>query len=221
MKGFNMEHILGICEKIMYFFCVNLLFLICNIPVLLFFLFVGISEVRTYLPLFMLSMVPFGAAFSAVLYCMNRIIAGTEVNAFRDFKKGYLSDWGQKMLLGFCQMLAILIFYTSMEFFAVQIPFLPFVILMGAFLAVSILVTPYLYLLAARYKMGTVQTIKDAVILLITRPGITLGNVAAFGIILMFIEIQAGTTVLFMGSVYGFLVAFMSRGILRFLEESQ
>lgn len=220
MRAFNFEKIMAACEKIMYFFLVNLFFLVCNIPVLLFFLFVGISQVRTYLPLFLLAMIPFGPAFSAVLFCMNRIINKIETGALRDFKKGYTSDWGQKIGLSAIQMLAILIFYTSMEFFMVQMPFLPFFILMAVFLAISILVTPVLYLLAARYKMGNIQIIKDSVILLITRPGMTLGNVMALGVILMFMEIQAGTTVLFMGSVYGFLVAFMSQRVLRFLEES-
>lgn len=62
---------------------------------------------------------------------------------------------------------------------------------------------------------------KDALILLITRPGMTLGNVAAFALVLMCLEIQAGTTVLVMGSVFGFLVAFMNRRVLKELEHGQ
>lgn len=46
----------------------------------------------------------------------------------------------------------------------------------------------------------------------------TLGNVVALGIILMSFELSAGTTVLFMGSVYGFLVMFMNQRVLNELE---
>lgn len=49
---FHIEKILEVCEKILYFLKINLLFLVFNIPVLLFFLFVGISNVREYLPFF-------------------------------------------------------------------------------------------------------------------------------------------------------------------------
>ena len=52
---FNLERILGFCEKFLYFLKINCLFLLSNLPVLLFFLFVGISQVRIYLPLFPLS----------------------------------------------------------------------------------------------------------------------------------------------------------------------
>ena len=51
---FHIEKILEVCEKILYFLKINLLFLVFNIPVLLFFLFVGISNVREYLPFFLL-----------------------------------------------------------------------------------------------------------------------------------------------------------------------
>ena len=81
--------------------------------------------------------------------------------------------------------------------------------------------TPTLYLLSSRYEMTNRQIIKDAVILLITRPVMTLGNLAALALILMCLEIQAGTTVLFMASVYGFLVTYMSRRLLKELESGE
>ena len=50
---FNIERVLGFCEKISYFFTVNLLFILSNIPVLLFLLFVGAGKIRECLPLFL------------------------------------------------------------------------------------------------------------------------------------------------------------------------
>lgn len=219
--AFNIEKILGMCERLMYILGVNLCFLISNLPVLLFFLLVGISQVRTYLPLFLLCMVPFGASLSGVFYCMNRLLRNRESKVFRNFWHGYSSDWGQKMRIGFVHMLIILILWTNVEFFKYEIPILPLMILFTILFSLAVLITPTLYLLTARYHMSSRAIVKDAIILMITRPGITLGNVAALGLILMCIEIQPGTAVLFMGSVYGLLVAFMNRHILRELESAK
>ena len=73
-------------------------------------------------------------------------------------------------------------------------------------------------MLASRYEMSSLQTAKTAAVLLIAKPVLTLGNLAAFGLMLAVFEIAAGTAVLFMGSVYGFLVMFMNQGVMRELE---
>ena len=79
--------------------------------------------------------------------------------------------------------------------------------------------TPNLYMLASRYKMGNMQIVKTAVTLLIAKPVFSLGNLVALLLVLGAFEISAGTTVLFMGSAYGFLVMFMNQSVLRKLEE--
>ena len=48
---FRLEKILGFCEKVCYFVMVNLLFVVSNLPVLLFLVFVGASQIRECLPL--------------------------------------------------------------------------------------------------------------------------------------------------------------------------
>ena len=83
---FNLERILGFCEKFLYFLKINCLFLLSNLPVLLFFLFVGISQVRTYLPLFLLCLIPAGPTVSAVFFSMNRMLRGTETGAWKDIR---------------------------------------------------------------------------------------------------------------------------------------
>ncbi len=66
--------------------------------------------------------------------------------------------------------------------------------------------------------MSSLQTAKTAAVLLIAKPVLTLGNLAALGLVLAAYEIAAGTAVLFMGSVYGFLVMFMNQSVMRELE---
>lgn len=215
---FNMEKMFGFCEKVCYFFLVNLLFVISNIPILLFVLFVGASRIRECFPLFLLCLVPLAPALSAVMYAMNRLIRGTERNGFRDYQKGYCQDFIQKVKLGAGQAFAILLCRTNIEFFTVQVRILPLAIVFVLLLAVTVLATPNLYMLASRYEMKNMQIAKTAVMLLAARPAAALGNLAAFALILAALDISAGTTVLFMGSVYGFLVMFMNQGVMRGLE---
>lgn len=47
---FHIEKIMGACEKIIYFLLINVFFWGSNLPLLLFFLFVGIRQAGTYLP---------------------------------------------------------------------------------------------------------------------------------------------------------------------------
>ncbi|WP_289301996.1 DUF624 domain-containing protein [Sporofaciens musculi] len=215
---FNIEKVLGFCEKVCYFFIVNVLFVISNIPVLLFLLFVGAGQIRECLPLFLVCLIPMAPALSAVMYAMNRLIQGVEGNALRDYKKGYVRDFLQKAELGAGQMLVLLMCWTNIEFFTVQLKCLPLAVLFILLFAVSVLATPNLYMLASRYEMGKVQIAKTAVTLLFVKPVFTLGNIVAFFLILASFEISAGTTVLFMGSAYGFLVMFMNQTVMRQLE---
>lgn len=217
---FNLERILGFCEKFLYFLKINCLFLISNLPVLLFFLFVGISQVRTYLPLFLLCLIPAGPAVSAVFFAMNRILRGTETTAWKDYKAGYLDTWMQKCCLAAIQCLLVWMFWTNVEFFSVQMPFLPLMILFFLLFAGAVLMTPNLYLLASRYQMRIRDYLKGAVVLLVTKPVLTIGNLAVAAFILMLLEIRAGTVVLFMASIYGFIVVFMNRNVMQALDNS-
>lgn len=218
---FHIEKIYDFCQKICYFLVVNLISLFLNLPLLLFFLFVGISQVRNYLPLFLVCMLPIAPAISAVFYTMNRMMRGIETRPLKDYMKGYKTDFWQKFRLGAIQLFAIFVLWTNIEFFSKQVIIIPLVIIFTILFAFCIIITPNLYLLASRYEMNNIAIIKDACILTITRPICTLGTIATLGITLMFIEISAGTAVLFMISIYGFLVVFISRNIMRDLEKSQ
>ncbi len=215
---FHIEKVLGFCDKVWYFFTVNLLFVISNFPILLFLLFIGAGQIRECLPLFLLCLVPMAPALSAVMYTMNRLIHGTEGKAVKDYKKGYCSDFLQKVGLGAGQMLVIIMCWTNIEFFTLQVRIFPFTIIFMILFAVAVLVTPNLYMLASRYEMKNMQIARTAVTLLIAKPVAALGNIVALGVVLAAFEISAGTTVLFMGSVYGFLVMFMNQSVLRKLE---
>lgn len=217
----NMERILNICEKICYFFLVNLLFLLSNLPALGFFLFVGISQTGVYLPLFMVCLLPLPLSLSAVFYAMNRLIRGTEGKAFRDYRKGYKTDLPQRFRLGACHLLVLFILWTNIRFFTKTMPNVLFTVLFALLFAFGIAAAPNMYLLSSRYVMNNREIIKTACILTVTRPACTLGTLSALGIVLAAFEILPGTAVLFMASVYGFFVDFISQRMLESLEKGR
>ena len=175
-------------------------------------------SIRECLPLFLLCLIPMAPALSSVMYTMNCLIHGTEGSALRDYKRGYCSDLVQKIGLGAGQLLVIFMCWTNIEFFSMQFRILPLAVVFMVLFAVSVLVTPNLYMLASRYEMKNIQIVKTAVTLLIAKPVFTLGNLVALCVVLAAFEISPGTTVLFMGSTYGFLVMFMNQSVMRNLE---
>ena len=87
---FHIEKIMGACEKIIYFLLVDLFFWGSNLPLLLFFVFVGISQAETFLPLFLLCAVPAGPALCGVFFSMNRMLKGTEVSAWKEIGRAHV-----------------------------------------------------------------------------------------------------------------------------------
>lgn len=217
---FRIEKILEFCERVCYFFAVNIMFVLSVLPVWLFFLFIGIRQVNIYLPLFFLCMTSVPPAFSAVLYAMRRMIDGRERGPFKDYCRGYRMDFFQKYKLGFGQMAVLFILWTNTQFFTKIMPIRPFALLFGILFAFTVILSPNLYLLASRYVLDNLKIVKSAVILTITKPVCTLGNIAALGVMLALFELAAGIAVLCMFSIYGFLVAFINLRMLRLLEES-
>lgn len=215
---FHIEKIMGACEKIIYFLLINLFFWGSNLPMLLFFLFVGISQAGTYLPLFLLCVVPAGPALCGVFFSMNRMLRGIEVSAWKDYWTGYKDSFLKKLGVAAIQALLVWIFWTNIQFFTIQYPVFLLALLFILLFAVSLLMTPDLYLLASRYEMSIRDIFKGALVLCIGQPILTFGNTVVLAFALMLLEVQAGICVLFVVSLYGFVVAFINQKIFRMME---
>ncbi|RRK30618.1 DUF624 domain-containing protein [Schaedlerella arabinosiphila] len=215
---FHIEKMMGACEKIIYFLLVNLFFWGSNLPLLLFFVFVGISQAETFLPLFLLCAIPAGPALCGVFFSMNRMLKGTEVSAWKDYWAGYKDGFLKKLGVAAIQAWMVGMFWTNIRFFTVQCPVFLLALLFILLFAVSLLMTPDLYLLASRYDMSIRDIWKGALVLCIGQPLLTFGNTAALAFVLMLLEVQAGICVLFVVSLYGFVVVFINQKIFRMLE---
>ena len=186
---FNLEKLLTFFNYIFWFFMLNIFFSILNIPVILFFLFVGLSNITTYLPLFLVSLIPFGASFTALLYCMRKLVKYKDLDLFSDFIKGLKYNWKQSTLMWCGELFLIFLLSFNLRIFSTVYYSLPltcvFIVLM---------------------------------VLTFTKPVVSIGNIVIFLFSLMLFEISPGTTVIFMASIVSYLIMFLNKNLLESLE---
>lgn len=216
---FNWERLMSFFSRIYYFLGINFLFIICNLPVLLFLLFVGISRAGTYLPLFFLCLLPAAPAFCAVLYAMERFVSGIETGAVRDYRNGYVKYFKRAVKSGALQLAVIFMIWTNLNFFTRIAPVFIMAVLFTLLFLSALLLTPNLYFFTVNTELSCLHVFKLALAYTLGKPLAAIGNLGAFGIILLAFELSPGTTVLFMGSIYGFLIAFMNRRIICEMKE--
>ncbi|ATD54174.1 DUF624 domain-containing protein [Clostridium chauvoei] len=217
---FNIQKLLDFFNYVFWFFLLNIFFMILNIPVVLFFLFVGISNIFTYLPLFLVTLIPTGAAFTTLLFCMGKIVRDKDLSVLKDFIRGFKMNFKQSTLFWCAELFIIFILHSNIKFFSTVKYNLVLTCIFTGLLILLALVTPYIYILISRFSMKNLDLIKASIILTFTRPILTICNVLIAAITLILFEVSPGTTVLFISSVFTFLLAFSNKALLRDLELS-
>lgn len=198
-------------DCVMYMLGVNLCFLAGNAMLLLFLLFVGISQAGTYLPLFLVCLLPMAPALSAVFYAMNRYLEKKDSGAFKDYRKGWKSGLFLSLKAGVLQLAFVFILWTNIRFFSkVSYGYIS-VVVSTVLLVLILLMTPNLYYLTGVYEMRLYGAVKAALTVTIGKPGTTLGGAAALLLLLAVFEVIPGLAVFFFAGVYGLLVVFMNR----------
>lgn len=216
---FNFEKIFDSFNYVFWFFLLNLFFILFNIPVTLFFVFVGISKVFEYFPLFLLCLLPTMPTFTALLYCMNKIILNKDLNILKDFYNGLKLNFKQAFLIWAAELLITFVLYFNIRFFSTTSNNIVLVCLFAAVAIVLLIVTPFIFILISRFKIDNITLIKNAFILCFTRPVLAITNLLLFILMLVLFEITPGTAVLFMFSLFSFLLMFINKSLLRELED--
>lgn len=217
-ENFNLKKLFDWFDYIFYFFSLNLFFLILNIPIVWFIMFVGISKASTYLPLFLLCLIPTGTSLTAMLYCMGKLLRDKSLNVFQDFIKGIKLNLKQSLFFWLSELIIIFILYFNIKFFSTVNYNL---ILIGIFIFISILIattTPYIYILMSRFSMKNIDLLKTSLILTFTRPLITVSNILICLVSLLLFEMVPGTMCLFIFSIFTFLLSYINRALISQLE---
>lgn len=216
---FSLEKILAVFNYIFWFFMLNLFFSILNIPVILFLLFVGLRNITTYLPLFLISLIPFGASFTALLYCMRRLVKYKDLDLLGDFIRGLKYNWKQSTLIWCGELFLIFLLSFNLKLFSTTFHSLVLSCIFVGLLGITFLTTTYIFVLISRFSMSSMEILRASAILTFTKPLISVGNIIIFLFSLMLFEISPGTTVIFIASIVSFLVMFLNRNLLESLEE--
>lgn len=217
---FNLDKIFDTFNYIFWFFLLNLLFILFNLPLVLFFVFIGISNIFVYLPLFLLCSIPIGSSLTALLYCMGKLIRTKDLNILKDFARGIKLNFKQSTFLWCFELILIFILYSNIKFFSTSMYNLLLTCLFASLLIFILLITPYIYLLISRFSMKTIDIIKGSFVLVFTRPLLTIFNMLILLFVLILFEISPGTVVLFFSSITTFLISFANRALLSELETS-
>lgn len=217
-NSFKLEKIFDFFNYVFWFFLLNIFFMVLNTPLILFLLFVGIDNVTTYLPLFLLCLVPFGPSFITLLHCMDKLVLFKDLDLFSDIISGFKTNVKQSSLLWCCELLIIFILSSNIKLFS-QLSFglIPTCLFVSLLIVVLISI-PYLLILINKFSMANIDILKASIVLGVTRPIISLGNIAIFLFALVLFEISAGTTVLFISSICAYLLVQNTKGLLMALQ---
>lgn len=215
---FNLDKILETFNYIFWFFTLNLLFWVFNIPIILFFVFIGISNILTYFPLFLVCLIPVIPTFTVILYCMNKLYKNKNIEVIPCFLRGFKLNFGQALFIWCVELVAIFLIFTNINFFSVAANSF---IIPALFICLLILIsamTPYLFLIISRFSMTSLQVLRLSFILTFTRPLLTITNLLLVLVFMVLFEISPAIIILFISTLLGFCLIFINRTLLSELE---
>ena len=213
-----LDKILDVFNYIFWFFILNLFFMLFNIPIIMFFMTLGISKLFDYFPLFILCLLPTMPTFTALLHCMNKLRINKGLSLIKDFKNGIKLNFMQALSIWFGFLLLFLMLHTNMRFFASKGYGLVLVIFSISIAIVLFATIPYVFMLISRFKMSNLEIIKTSLILCFTKPSLTITNLLLLTVSLIIFEISPGTTMLFISSILAFLLTLVNKKLFSELE---
>lgn len=214
-----MSKLLNFFEYVMTFFIGNLLFAICNLPIILFLFLFDIKDINSYTPLFLLCLLPIAPALTALLYTMNRFNKLKSVSIFKDYFRSYKQNFIMALKAGGIQiilMLSILTNLNRLHKLSWGYMITPFMYIM---LFLITMMSLYLYSLIAKFHINLLEAYKASLILTITKPLHTFTNILIFIFALVLFQIKASYMTLFAASLICYLLMFNQRKILEDIEQ--
>ena len=219
MDIFNLQKVLNAFNYVFWFFCLNIFFLIFNLPLVLFFLFIGLEGIFTYLPLFLLALLPLMPSLTVLFYCMGKLIREKDLDLFHDICKGLKLNFKQSLLIWSGELILILILVSNIRFFTLYKFNLFFTCIFIALSILLVVITPYIFVLISRFSIRSYDLIKNSLILAITKPILSITNILIILACFVLFEITPGTAVLFVSSIFSFLIVFCNKALLESMEK--
>ena len=216
---FNFEKIFDYFNYIFCFFILNCIFLLFNFPSILFFVFVGISNIGTYLPLFFICLIPTMPTFTVLLYCMNKLLVNKDISIKNDFIKGFKLNFFQSLFIWVIELILIFMLQLNIRYFSTINPNIILVCIFYSITLFIAIITPYIFILISKFKMSVLSILKTASILSFTTPILSVSNILLFIISLIIFELMPGTSILFIFSLLSFALMFINKALIAKLED--
>ncbi|MCM8709642.1 DUF624 domain-containing protein [Clostridium sp. SYSU_GA19001] len=217
-REFGEGPIYTITNYIMWFFLGNFYFMVCNIPFL--FILLGFNGTFTmeYAVLLILSSLPIGPAYTALLSAMGKLVREKDVNITRDYFKAYKINFLQSLFLWTLQIVIITILFVDIRFFAVN-AFGKFIIpIFYGLILIVIFTGIYVFPIISRFYLKTKDILKVSFFYMFSKIKVTLTCASIF-VIAYFILIKiTSTAVLFIMSVLCFSIMYIQKDLLRELQ---
>ena len=207
------------CNYIFYFLCIDLLCVALNIPLVLFIVFIGIKQVATYLPLFILCLIPMPISFCASFYSMKKLIKNKDLNVFKDFFKGIKNSFFQATFIGIIYLILIFILSNNIIYVLKNNISLSLLFFFIVFLAFVILSSINSFLLISNFSIKTTQILKYSFIITFTRSTLTLANGFCLVFSTYIFTLYPIQMFFFIFSLNSFFIWLINRHFLSYLEE--
>lgn len=216
---FNFEKIFDYFNYIFCFFILNCIFLLFNLPAILFFIFIGISNISTYLPLFFICLVPTMPTFTILLYCMNKLLVNKDISIKYDFIKGFKLNFFQSFFIWVIELILIFMLQLNIKYFSTINQNIFLVCIFSSITLIIALITPYIFIIISKFKMSSLSLLRTASILSFTRPILTISNILLLIVALIIFEIIPSTSILFIFSLLAFILMFINKALIKELED--
>lgn len=215
----RVDKIIELCENLWKTIGLNLCFLLSNLPMLSFLLFLGIQDIRNYPLFFCFCLLPTGASFSALFSCMLQWKKEKDLRVIYDYVKKYKNNFVQSMLVSMIQCTFLYMLMKNIYFFDIYFKNFYGKLLFQILLVLWVSMIPTFYIFVMRYHLTITNIIKNTFIFLLSRPLILLGNMMAFLFVCMLYELFPAIIILGIGSIYSYLILSMNKVVFTIMEQ--
>lgn len=199
-----------------WFFAANIYFILVNIP----FIFISFISAQTGTSgIYLLSIIcslPIGPALAALFSVMGKLIRERDIDVTKDFFKAYKTNFLEALFFWTIIVLVLSAIYIDVTVLRTSQMFNIIFLIMG-FIITSL--TFYIFPIMSRFYLRKVDVIKLAFIYSIKKIHLTILNWILLVLISMLITIIPIALIIFICSIYAYIVMYMQKGILKEIEE--
>ncbi|EKQ50895.1 MULTISPECIES: YesL family protein [unclassified Clostridium] len=161
MKEFYDKPIYSITNYIIGFFLSSIYLAICNILLIVFFIFVALSPDNFNLFLLFICLIPLGPSLGALYSTIGKIIREKDIYFSSFFWHSYKKNFLSNLKLWLIELILIAIFFVDFKYFYVNMPQTGIHIIFALLIVISLIMGLYAFSINSRFELK----LKDLLVL--------------------------------------------------------